>query len=495
MNRWPQALAIAMLALTAALPISAQQPPEPTPEEEPRPFARTRLEPGDTVTVGQPITVVVDVLVPNFFTAAPWFPTLDVDDAIAIYEDRGINFTEKIDGQSFAGQSRKYHIYPQRPGEFEIAEIPVPVRYLSDSGGPRTRATVSPPPVRFSAVIPPGAEGLSYFISTTGLDMDQSFDREPGTLKVAEAFVRTITVTVTDALSMVIPPLDADGVPGLAVYTDPPEVTDEGGERSQQIVGTRVERATYVAEQAGEYRLPPVELAWWDVSSREMKTTALPALEILVEPNPDLAVEIPLPADEFAGEEPAAQARQRVSLVDLLRRWGPPLVAVAILVYLFRRLGRRFGPGLRQRFGDARRERHESEAAYFARFRRAALSRDALATWNLWMAWLDRIHPGPGAATARTFVEAAADPDLDRQAKALDALLFAAGEAAGVAWSGKACYRAVARARRRRGLSSDPHRTSGLAPLTPKPLAATGTLGSRAIRPEWWIARSRVENG
>ena len=68
---------------------------------------------------------------------------------------------------------------------------------------------VSPPPVRFSAVIPPGAPDVGYFISTTGLTMTQSFDREPATLLVGEAFVRTITVKVTDALSMVVPPLAA----------------------------------------------------------------------------------------------------------------------------------------------------------------------------------------------------------------------------------------------------------------------------------------------
>ena len=450
MSWWPRALAIAALTLLAGLPLLAQQPPEPepTPEGEPRPFARTRLEPGDEVTVGQPITLVIDVLVPNFFTAAPWFPTVDIDDAIAIYEDRGINFTETVDGQTFAGQSRKYQVYPQRPGEFEIPEIPVSVRYLSDSSGPRTRATVSPRPVRFSAVIPPGAPDVGYFISSTGLAMEQSFDREPGTLLVGEAFVRTITVTVTEALSMVVPPLAPESSPGLAAYADPPEVTDEGGERGKQIVGTRVERTTYFAEQAGEYLLPPVELTWWDVSAEEMRTTTLPALEIRVEPNPGLAAAIPLPPEEPGVDQEEAPARQRVSPIDLARRWGPSLAAAALLFYLLAWLWRRLEPSLRGRIAEARRRRRASEAAYFARFRRAALSGDPRATWNRWATWLDQVHLGPGAATTRAFVEAAADPELDQQAADLEALLFAGDEGARRDWSGRSFYRSVARARR-----------------------------------------------
>ena len=254
MRPWRRSIPVAALLAVSALPLLAQEPAEP----EPRPFARTRLEPGPRVTVGQPVTVVVEVLVPSFFTGAPRFPALDVDDALAIFKDRGINFTERVDGETWAGQSRGYDVYPQRPGEFEIEAIPVRVRYRSESGGARTEVTITPPPLSFQAVLPPEAADLPYFISTTELGIEQSFDREPRTLKVGEAFVRTITMTVEDALSMVIPPLPADSVPGLAVYPDPPEVTDEGGERGERIVGRRVERITYVAEEAGEYRLAPI---------------------------------------------------------------------------------------------------------------------------------------------------------------------------------------------------------------------------------------------
>lgn len=438
------ALAATFLALVAA-PLLAQEPAEP----EPRPFARTRLEPGDRVTVGQPVTIVVEVLVPSFFTGAPRFPDLDVDDSIALFEDRGRNFTERIDAITWAGQGRRYHVYPQRPGEFEIAEIPVTMRYRSESARSRTEAIVSPPPVRFSAVLPPGAEELPYFISTTGLEMAQDFDREPATLEVGEAFVRTITVTVTDALSMVVPPFTLESPVGLAAYADPAEVTDEGGERSERVIGTRVERTTYVAEKAGNYRLAPVELTWWDVGAQRMRTTTLAALEIRVEPSPDLVAAIPLPPEEPGVDQEEAPARQRVSPIDLARRWGPSLAAAALLSYLLVRLWRRLAPSLWGQIAEARRRRSESEAANFASFRRAALSGDLRATWNRWAAWLDHVHHGPGAATARAFVEAAADPELDQQAAALEALLFAGDEGAGRDWSGRTFYRSVARARRR----------------------------------------------
>ena len=81
-------------------PIAAQE------TEGLKPFARARLKPDSMVTVGQPISVIVEVLVPSWFTGAPMFPDLDVHDAITIFTDQGSNFTERIEGQTWAGQSR-----------------------------------------------------------------------------------------------------------------------------------------------------------------------------------------------------------------------------------------------------------------------------------------------------------------------------------------------------------------------------------------------------
>ncbi len=107
----------ALALIAGTLPVSAQQP-----------IARIRLEPGSLVTVGQPLTVVVQVLVPSFFSGAPRFPNLDIPDAITVFTDRGTNFTERIDRATWAGQDRRYTIYPMRAGSYEISDVPVEVR-------------------------------------------------------------------------------------------------------------------------------------------------------------------------------------------------------------------------------------------------------------------------------------------------------------------------------------------------------------------------------
>ena len=127
-----------VVATLSTVPAAAQQ--------ESDPFARARLDPGPRVTVGQPLRITVEVLVPSYFTGGPRFPALDVRDALTVFEDRGSNFTERVGRQTFAAQRRAFVVYPQRPGSYRIETIPVTVPYFDDTEG-RTTATVSPPPI------------------------------------------------------------------------------------------------------------------------------------------------------------------------------------------------------------------------------------------------------------------------------------------------------------------------------------------------------------
>ena len=273
--------AAALLAVTA-LPLAAQEP-----------FARARLEPGARVTVGQPVTVVVEVLVPTWFTAAPWFPSLEVDDAIAVFDDRGVNFTERIDGETWSGQSRSYDVYPQRPGVFTIDAVPVRVRYTSDAG-PRTRATVSPPA---GALRGRRTTGRPRSAPTSSAPRASSSSRastvRPETLKVGEAVIRTVTVSVADA------PVDG---PAAAPRRDRRRSRRLPRSAAGARRGGRARRADrrpahrthdLGAEKAGRYRLDEIEVVWWDVDAEELRRSTLPAVEVEVIPNPDLARDPP----------------------------------------------------------------------------------------------------------------------------------------------------------------------------------------------------------
>ena len=300
---------------------------------EAKPFIWTGIGP-KAVTVGQPVTLTVDVYVPTWFTSAPRFPPIDVKDAVVVFlEEGGENMSHIVGEQSYAGQRRQYLIYPQRAGEFVVPPFEVQIRYAIDAQ-PSPRTPVSSPGARFSATIPEAAAGLGYFVATPSFQLTATTDRPLEGLKVGDSFTRTITMSATQAFAMMLPPLTFPAVDGLAVYPAPPSVSDSGGERDEVRVGRRVESVTYVLQKEGAFHLPPTEVAWWDTGARTLRRAQLSAVDFTVAPNPALKAEIPLPPDpaELSATPPPFDWRV------FLRTYGPRALGIFAALGLLLRL-------------------------------------------------------------------------------------------------------------------------------------------------------------
>src|ERR1700729_3463154 len=85
------------------------------------PVIHARLEPAKGIIVGQPVHLVVEVLVPNFFTGSPDFPIFELGNVIVVLpEETPQNLNEQINGQTYAGIRRTYFLYPQQPGSYRF---------------------------------------------------------------------------------------------------------------------------------------------------------------------------------------------------------------------------------------------------------------------------------------------------------------------------------------------------------------------------------------
>ena len=65
------------------------------------PVIRARLVPPKGIIVGQPVHLVVEVLVPNFFTGSPDFPVFELENAIVVLpEETPEHLNDQIEGKS-----------------------------------------------------------------------------------------------------------------------------------------------------------------------------------------------------------------------------------------------------------------------------------------------------------------------------------------------------------------------------------------------------------
>ena len=128
---------------------------------------------------------------------------------------------------------------------------------------------------------------------------------------------------------------------------EPPTVSDTSGERGSAIVGTRKVTTTYVAEQEGDYQLPAIEIHWWDIGAKQLRSATLPPVEFHVNPEVAFDSAFSLPQEAVTEETTPTEAKSRVSLVAIFRKWGIPLGGMLLVVLFFWKLARRYSKPLR----------------------------------------------------------------------------------------------------------------------------------------------------
>jgi hypothetical protein len=236
---------------------------------------RVGTEPAGEVVLGQQTRFFVDILTDSWFTQAPRYPELPLEGAIALMpEQLGSNFTERIDGVTFAAQRRSYVIFPQRAGVLEIPALTIRLGVAED-GEPSPPFRVRTRPLALRVVVPAAAQGVENLVTTPDLSVRDEWSKPAGPLRAGDAVKRSVTLRADDALGMLLPKLVFDAPEGIAVYADQPQIKDRVNRGEYR--GERVESVTYVMQEAGEFTLPRIEFHWWNPSSQSLVTETLAA--------------------------------------------------------------------------------------------------------------------------------------------------------------------------------------------------------------------------
>jgi hypothetical protein len=418
----------------------------------PQPILRAKVVPADKVIVGQPLRLVVEILVPNYFTGAPDFPSFELDGAIVtLSDDRPEHLNEQINGTTFAGIRRFYLIYPEQPGKFAVPSVTISVAYASQPPE-TTKANLNLPPLTFSATLPPEAQGLDYFLPTMQLTIRQQWSAPLTHIRVGDSLSRTVVVTAQKMQAMLIPPLQLTAPEGVRVYPKNPDVESKKSPIGEFLAGERTERASYVFTKPGDYTLPAVEISWWDLSAQKLKTSKLSAIKIQVDAADSYVSELPPEPPQAAAQTPQHPFRD---YLPVALKAALALLLLAIVVFLVYRLG----PPLVGRITAARNRWNESEAAYWRRLNQALHRNNAAQSYALLLAWIRRAH---GDIALSEFLETDVDTQLDQQILALSQALYAPN--AKTSWDGKLISTLLSR---RRKLASPSVASNALPPLNP----------------------------
>jgi hypothetical protein len=209
---------------------------------------------------------------------------------------------------------------------------------------------------------------------------------------------------------------------------------------------------TYLLEREGSYRLPGIEVLWWDPRAERMRQALLPPIDLMVRENPGYSGEVFANSQE-GGKRPSKEPGRTVfEDLELLLPWAPAVAGIFFFLLGARRFLSRKGISLSSWFVERERRRAGAEATYFRKFKKASRADDPRAALRHLMCWLDCTNRRPYAPTLDRFARHSSMPALIREAEALNGLLFARPVkrehfVLQRKWSGRTFYRIVARAR------------------------------------------------
>ncbi|MDE1154718.1 MAG: hypothetical protein PW735_03190 [Acidobacteriaceae bacterium] len=246
------------------------------------PFARVAIEDKGTIVPGQQLRLDVTVFAPDFFTSPPQFPLFDVPGAVVTLPDeRAQNVVETLDGIQYSGIRRVYAIVPETSGYFSLPPVNIELGYSVD--GKAINGEARMPAFGFTVTADGGRAGKTLTFAARNLSLDQSFDRDPASLKVGDALVRSITVFAEDTQAMMIPAVDVGNAPGMKQYT-PTSRIDDNVSVGRMIGSTRIQTITYTVDTAGSFVIPEISYAWHDLDGHREAIATLSSTKVTVTP-------------------------------------------------------------------------------------------------------------------------------------------------------------------------------------------------------------------
>jgi len=312
------------------------------------PFARASVEDDGKIVPGQQVRIDIDLFTPDFFTSPPQFPLFEMPNAlVTLSEGRSENVRQTLDGVDYSGIRKSYAVVPQVSGTFTTPPIAIAFGY-SINGAP-AKGRVEAPSVSFTVAPSSGDSPIAF--AAMNLVIDQTFDRNPQTMKAGDALVRTITLTAGETQAMLMPPLNSGTADGLQQYRKPPKIED-GIANGRDTVSRRTETYVYTADKQGSFRIPAISYPWFDVGSHETKIASLPEIPVTVVAAETGTAIAPIVTDDAPRQSPHA-IRQKLSIAIA------GLLAIAALFWLARKIL----PMLAAEIGSAR-QRHRTSYGY-----------------------------------------------------------------------------------------------------------------------------------
>ena len=222
-----------------------------------------------------------------------------IDGALVRKVDGEHEYYKTINDRRYRVIELNYVIFPQSSGELVIPEVTLNARvrqrgqrgrsfggFFDNDSFNRFSSSRS---VRFRSkshtlqVQPqPKKNKGSHWLPAKHLGLTEEWDAPKDKIRVGEPITRTLKLTALGLTAAQLPDLKAPDIDGMNAYPDQPQSNTqdtEGGVR-----GEKTRRIAFVPTQPGKFKIPAIEIYWWDTQSDKQQRIELPERNFTILP-------------------------------------------------------------------------------------------------------------------------------------------------------------------------------------------------------------------
>lgn len=296
-----------------------------------------------------PVFIDTEVDTESPYVQAQVLLTLRIYHSVSLYDDSSLtgleiadtrveglgtpqHYERLINGVRHGVIEVRYAIFPQYSGSLEIpsqlfSATTMPARDPSAPFASRTGRLVqvrSPSIVLDVKPVPDEYPANTPWLPAAELTLSEDWQPEPGLdLLVGESLTRSIRIEASGLHASQLPDLTAlngKSMEGLRQYADQPKL--ETSIQQSGVLGLRQDSAALLVQSAGQFRLPALQLYWWNTQTDSLQKIELEAVELKA-----------LDSDSVIGSLPEQETPQVIDAVQAARVW-PWQLATLILALL-----------------------------------------------------------------------------------------------------------------------------------------------------------------
>jgi len=224
----------------------------------------------------------------------------ELSDAVVEKLGDDSNYNTQINGVNYLVTERKYAIFPQKSGTLTIKPLILTAEVMASSrpnfnGFFNSQMTktrkVSSKSVTLDVKSAPAAFTGKHWLAAEQLVLKEEWSGDNQQMKVGEPLTRTLTLLAKGTTVGQLPELNTGKTDAqLKTYPDQPVLREQ--KKPEGLIAFREEKIAIIPSKAGFYKLPAIEIPWFNTQTQKMEIakiqeTTITALEAVGAPLPE----------------------------------------------------------------------------------------------------------------------------------------------------------------------------------------------------------------